>query len=186
MIELLLTYKYLIIIPLAIVEGPITMIVCGFLVTLGILNPLLVYLIMVLGDIIGDMVQYYIGYFGKGLLPYFKITEEKLEKGRKYFNENHTKAIIMSKVVYGIGFTGLIVGGALRIPYGRYFKTCMLVSAVQYAIIFIIGIFFGHAYIIIEKYLNYYAAISSIAVLIVLLFIFIRNYKKRINEKINI
>src|SRR3989344_2076963 len=140
MLELLLTYKYLILIPLAIVEGPIVMIICGLLITLGILNPLLVYLIMVLGDIVGDLVQYYMGYYGKIFLPYFKITEEKLEKIRTYFNENYKKAILMSKLVYGIGFTGLVVAGTLHVPFGRYFRTCGLISVTQYAIWLIIGI----------------------------------------------
>lgn len=186
MIELLLTYKYWIIIPLAIFEGPMAIIVCGFLVTLGVLNPLFVYLIMVLGDVIGDLFQYYIGYHGKRFLPYFKITEEKLEKTKIYFNENHKKAVIMSKLVYGVGFTGLIAFGALRIPYKKYFKTAVLVSAVQYAILLVIGILFGHAYAVIEKYLNYYAAVSSIIALVVLLFVFIGKYKKKVGKKINL
>ena len=118
MVELLLTYKYLILIPLSIVEGPILMIVCGPLIMLGVLNPLLVYLIIVFGDIVGDFAQYYIGYYGKRLLPYFKITEEKLEKTKTYFNENYKKAIIMSKDVYGIGITGLVAACAVHIPFG--------------------------------------------------------------------
>ncbi len=177
MVELLLTYKYLILIPLSIVEGPILMIVCGPLIVLGILNPLLVYLIIVSGDIVGDIAQYYMGYYGKRLLPYFKITEEKLEKAEAYFNENYKKAIIMSKVVYGIGFTGLVAAGALHSPFGRYFKICGMVSLVQYAIWFVIGILFGNMYLVIEKYLNYYAAIVSVVVLIIILFAFIRKYK---------
>lgn len=177
MVELLLTYKYLILIPLSIVEGPILMIVCGPLIMLGVLNPLLVYLIIVFGDIVGDFAQYYIGYYGKKFLPYFKITEEKLEKAKTYFNENYKKAIIMSKVVYGIGFTGLVAAGALHIPFGRYFKTCGLVSLVQYAIWFVVGILFGNMYLMIEKYLNYYAAIASVIALIIILFAFIRKYK---------
>ncbi|KKQ47448.1 MAG: hypothetical protein US65_C0010G0006 [Candidatus Yanofskybacteria bacterium GW2011_GWC2_37_9] len=177
MVELLLTYKYLILIPLSIVEGPVLMIVCGPLIVLGILNPLLVYLIIVFGDIVGDFAQYYIGYRGKRFLPYFKITEEKLEKAETYFNENYKKAIVMSKIVYGIGFTGLVAAGALHIPFGRYFKTCGIVSLIQYAIWFVIGILFGNMYVVIEKYLNYYAAIVSLIILIILLFAFIRKYK---------
>lgn len=184
MLELLLTYKYLVIIPLAIFEGPITMIVCGLLVTLGILNPLFVYLIMVLGDVIGDAVQYYIGYYGKGLLPYFKVTEEKLEKVKIYLQQNHNKAIVMSKIVYGIGFTGLIALGTLRVPYKRYFKVCVLVSAIQYAAFLVIGLIFGHAYVAIEQYLNYYAAIVSVVALVVLLMVIVRKYKKVIETNL--
>jgi len=177
MLELLLTYKYIILMPLAIIEGPIIAVVCGFLITLKVFNPLLVYIILVIGDIVGDGIVYYVGYSGKKLLKYFKITDEKLEKAKEYFKDNHKKAIIISKLVHGIGFTGLIAAGASHVPYKRYFKTCTLISVVQSAIMILIGVFFGHAYVVIEKYLNYYAAIISVLALVILLFVFIRKYK---------
>ena len=177
MLELLLTYKYLILMPLAIIEGPIIAVICGFLVTLGIFNPLLTYAILVAGDIVGDGVIYYIGYSGKRFLKYFRITEEKLEKAKTYFHENHHKAIAMSKLVHGIGFTGLIAAGATHVPYKRYFKTCTLISLIQSVIMMLIGFLFGHAYVQIEKYLNYYAALVSIGALVFLLFFFLRKYK---------
>jgi|SRR3989344_2758234 len=186
MIELLLTYKYLILIPLSIIEGPIVTVIAGFLVTLKFFNLFLIYIIMVAGDVVGDGIAYSFGYFGKRFLHYFKITDEKLEKAKKYFNENHRKAIFASKVVYGLGTTGLITAGILHVPYKKYFKTCVLISAVQSLILIMIGVLFGHAYVVIEKYLNYYAAIGSVIVLIILLFVFIRNYKKKIGEKTNL
>ena len=177
MIELLLIYKYLILMPLAIIEGPIIAVICGFLITLGVFNPLFVYLILVIGDIVGDGMVYYIGYSGKKLLKYFKITEEKLEKAKTYFHENHNKAIIISKLVHGIGFTGLIAAGASHVPYKRYLKTCGLISVIQSAVMMIIGALFGHAYVQIGKYLNYYAAGVSVIILVILLIIIIRKYK---------
>ena len=180
MISLLLTYKYIILIPLAIIEGPIVTVICGFLVTLKVFNPFAVYGVMVLGDIVGDGIIYYLGYSGKRFLKYFKITEEKLEKAKTYFHENHKKAILMSKLVHGIGFTGLIAAGASHVPYKRYFKTCTLISIIQSAIMLLIGILFGHAYVQIGKYLNYYAALASVVVFVILLFVFIRKYKLKI------
>lgn len=177
MIELLLTYKYLILMPLAIIEGPIIAVICGFLITLGVFNPLLTYVILVLGDIVGDAGVYYIGYSGKRFLKYFRVTEEKLEKAKIYFHENHKKAIFASKLAHGIGFTGLIAAGASHVPYKRYFKTCTSISVVQSAVMLIVGVFFGHAYLVIEKYLNYYAALVSMLLLVVLLFVFIKKYK---------
>lgn len=177
MIELLLTYKYLILIPLSIIEGPIVTVVAGFLATLGVFNPLLVYVIMVIGDIIGDGTIYYIGHSGKRFLKYFKVTEEKLEKAKTYFHENHKKAIVTSKLAHGIGFTGLLAAGASHTPYKRYFKTCALISVIQSFIMLMIGMLFGRAYTVIGKYLNYYAAFASVAVLISLLFAIIQKYK---------
>ena len=163
--------------PLAIIEGPIIAVICGFLVTLKVFNPLLVYVILVLGDIVGDGGIYYLGYSGKRFLKYFKVTEEKLEKAKTYFRDNHKKAIFMSKLVHGIGFTGLLAAGASHVPYKKYFKTCALISIVQSAVMILIGVLFGHAYVQIGKYLNYYAAGISIIVLIVLLIVFIKKYK---------
>lgn len=177
MIELLLTYKYIILIPLSIIEGPIVSVVCGFLVTLGVFNPFVVYVVMVIGDIVGDGIIYYIGYSGKRFLKYFRVTEEKLEKAKQYFHENHKKAIIMSKLMHGIGFTGLLAAGASHVPYKRYFKTCTLISLIQSFVMLIIGILFGHAYVVIGKYLDYYAAGMSVIVLVVLLIVFIKKYK---------
>ena len=177
MIPLLLTYKYIILIPLAIIEGPIVTVLCGFLVTLKVFNPLLVYIVMVLGDIVGDAGIYYIGYSGKKFLKYFRITEDKLEKAKQYFKYNHKKAITMSKLVHGIGFTGLVAAGASHVPYKKYFKTCALISVIQSFVMLIIGIFFGHAYVVIGKYLNYYAAGVSVVALIVILIVFIKKYK---------
>jgi len=94
-----------------------------------------------------------------------------------YFRENHKKAIIMSKLVHGLGFTGLIAAGASHVPYTRYFKTCALISIIQSFVLLLIGIFFGHAYVVIGKYLNYYAAGVSVVVLVVLLFVFIKKYE---------
>jgi membrane protein DedA with SNARE-associated domain len=182
MLELILTYKYLILVPFSIIEGPIVTVICGFLITLGVLNPFLVYIIAVLGDILGDAMIYYTGYSSKKLLKYFKVTDEKLEQTKKYFNDNHKKAIFTSKLAHGIGFTGLLAAGALHIPYKRYFITCSLISVVQSLIMLIVGIFFGHAYVQIGKYLNYYAAFASIALLAILVFIFIRKYKISIKK----
>ena len=103
-----------------------------------------------------------------------------MEKAKIYFHENHKKAIAMSKLAHGIGFTGLLAAGASHVPYKRYFKTCTFISIVQSFIMLMIGILFGHAYVQIGKYLNYYAALVSVIVLVVLLFVVIRKYKMNI------
>ncbi len=183
MIHLLLTYKYFILIPLSIIEGPIVTVIAGFLVTLKVFNPFVVYVVMVIGDIVGDAGIYYIGYSGKKYLHFFKITEEKLETAKQYFSNNHKKAIIVSKLAHGIGFTGLIAAGATHVPYKKYFITCTTISAIQSLVMLLLGIFFGHAYVLIGKYLDYYAAAASVIVVFVIVFLYIR--KKKMGIKIS-
>jgi membrane protein DedA with SNARE-associated domain len=169
--------------PLAIIEGPIVSVAAGFLTTHGVFNPLLVFLVMVAGDIIGDGIFYFIGYKGKKLFHYFKINEEKIEKAKIYFQENHKKAIAASKIMWGIGTAGLIAAGALHISYKRYFKTCALYSLGQSFVMIFLGIFFGQAYLMIGKYFNYYAAlISVLAIALLIFFVFIQKYKQNKKE----
>lgn len=177
-ITLLLTYKYLILVPIAIVEGPIASVIAGFLVTLGFLNIFFVYVIIVLGDIIGDTALYYLGYGGKTILnkygSFLGITQERLEQAKRYFETKHQKAIILSKIIHGVGVAGLVTAGILRIPYRRYIKSCITVTIPQSAILLLTGILFGHAYLQIGKYLDYFAATISIVVLAVVAFLFYR------------
>lgn len=168
---LLFTYKYAILLPLAIIEGPIISVVAGFLVALGILDALLVYGIVVAGDLIGDTLAYSFGYWGARVIhthgPRFGVTAEKLEYAKGYFNAHQQKAVVLSKLVHGIGVTGLIAAGSLHVPYRRYIKICFSVTFFQAAIFLTIGILFGHAYAQISKYLDYIAATASIMVLAV-------------------
>ena len=185
---LILAYRYPILIPFSIFEGPITAVIAGFLVSTGLMNIYVVYSIIVLSDVVGDALFYSIGYYGLGFImkrgSRFGITKEKMDRTNDYFKENHRKAIVLSKLVHGIGSTGLIAAGSLKIPYLRYFKTCLLVSIVQSMFFMVLGIFFGGTYVQISKYLNYFAAIVSvIALVVVIIVIYKRMDVKKFKEE---
>ena len=65
---LLETYKYLFLLPLAIIEGPIVAIIVGFLTTLKVFDTYISYAILVVGDVIGDSSLYALGRWGTSLL----------------------------------------------------------------------------------------------------------------------
>lgn len=180
-LSLLLVYKYTILIPLSIIEGPIIAIVAGFFVSLGIMNLIVVYLILVAGDIIGDGGLYALGRWGNLTLvkigPKLGITEKKMEEAKEFFDKHHGKAVSLSKFIHGIGFTGLIMAGILKIPYAKYFKTCLLITLIQSIIMILTGFFFGHAYVQTSKYLNEYAAVVSVATLSALVVFIIYKFK---------
>lgn len=178
-IQLLLSYKYAILLPLAVVEGPIITVVAGFLVTLGYMDIFLVYLVVVLGDFTGDTIFYSAGKWGKGFIHkyghYIGATAEKLQQAKQTFADKHTKAVIMSKVFHGVGVAGLVAAGALSVPYSRYIKTCMGIALVQSAVFLFVGIVFGHAYLRIAKYLDLYS--STIGIMVVVLLVLTILYK---------
>lgn len=172
-IALLLAYKYYILLPLSIIEGPIITVIAGFLASTHLINAFVVYGVVILGDLIGDTLLYSLGrWSGAKVTKYGKylgVTEERLVYAKDYFANHHRKAVITSKLVHGIGVSGLVTAGVLRIPYGRYMRTCLLISLAQSAVFLAIGYLFGSAYMKIGQYLDYFAAGISIVALLVII-----------------
>ena len=126
---------------------------------------------------------YYVGPHRQRHLSFFRVKEKNLEDAKKYFADNHVKALITSKLVHGLGFTGLLAAGAVRVPYGKYFLTCAIISIIQSTILLLLGIVFAGAYLQIGKYLNDYAAIVSAIFVFLVGWLIFRHYNKRKNYR---
>src|ERR1700681_839043 len=103
LINLLAHYKYLILFPLAIVEGPILAVIAGFLCSRGFLNPFLVFPVIVLGDITGDTMCYPLGRWGvpkfiKKISYWFGVNPKSINRARIYFDANPIRTISLSKI----------------------------------------------------------------------------------------
>ena len=155
--------------------------------SIKIFNIFLAYIVLVFGDLIGDSFYYSLGRLGGSSLAKhghrIGVTAEKLEKAKQYFANYHHRALIMSKLVYGVGLSGLIAAGALKISFKKYFKTCFFIAVCQSAVLLAVGFFFGSAYLKIGKYLNTYAAIISIVALFLIGFFIFSVIKKNIRLK---
>ena len=167
---LLAKYKYLILFPIAVLEGPFAAIIAGFLSSSGIFNIFLVYLFIVTGDMVGDSFYYFLGRLsGSSIVKHghhIGITTDKLENAKDYFNNYHHRALVISKLAYGVGVSGLIAAGILKISYKRFIKTCLYIAVIQSAFLISIGFIFGHAYL--QQYLNIYAKIILVITLILI------------------
>lgn len=168
-------YGVWILLPIAIIEGPVATVIGGFMASLGQLSLLSVFGIVVFGDILGDAGFYILGRWGirhvHRFARIFGITEEKRKRVTHFFNTHEKKALIFSKVAHGIGVTGLLTAGAIKIPYHRYVRMCGLVSILQALLFLVVGYFFGHAYKQILGTLNIVSTFVSILVVIALAFI---------------
>lgn len=181
----ILKYRYFILFPLSIIEGPIIAIVAGFLCRQGILNFLIVYCILIAGDIIGDSMYYALGYwsnspFAMKLVNRMGIKKDRLEKVKFYFGSNPFKAITLSKLILGVGVAGLFLAGKSKISYARFFTICLIISFVQCLLYLIIGWFFGEFYLQINHYFNYIASMSIVVVLATVLFYTVRSKFKKL------
>jgi membrane-associated protein len=178
LILLLTNYGYFILFPISVIEGPIITIIAGFLSSLGIMNVFIAYAVVMAGDVVGDSGLYWIGRLGGSFFSrYFKKQNEKIERVKEYFTTHQQKAIALSKIFHGIGITGLLAAGSLKVPYKRYITICFLTTAAQSVVLITVGVLFGHAYIQLNRYLNYYAAATIVIGLILIFIIAIRKLK---------
>ncbi len=81
LIALLLQYRYVLIVPVAIVGGPPFSILLGFIVRFSTLTFIPTYICLMLGELIGDAGWYWIGYrygerFIKRFGKYVSITDK--------------------------------------------------------------------------------------------------------------
>lgn len=178
-------YKYFILFPLAVIEGPILAILAGFLCSTGVMNPLFVYPIIVLGDTTGDSICYLAGRSGnqtflKRIIRRVGVSAEQLNKVSGSLSRHPVKTISLSKIILGIGVAGIYLAGLTRVPYYRFIRVCVLTSMIQYSVYLTIGILSGSAYKQINHYLNFFSAVSITAAAATIAFLFIRSIRKRI------
>ena len=154
----LLIYKYFIAFPLAIVEGPIIMVACGFLLRLGVFSFWPVYLVLMFGDFTADIIWYFVGYYGARKFAvrwgkYFSVTPEALEKLENLFKHHHDKILFLSKITMGFGFAlaTLIAAGMARVPLKKYALFNFLGGFIWTALLIGVCYFFGHLYTLIDK-----------------------------------
>jgi len=183
-VVLLEHYGYYILFPLAVIEGPIITIIAGFLVTIGIFNPFIVYGVVVAGDIVGDSFWYGVGRFGGGPITTFLervsgIKKATIQKAKGMMEKNRFKTTMLFKFSQGIGFAGFIAAGMVRVYYPLFVLACLIITLMQSAVFLTIGLLFGKAYEQIGTYFNYFAyGVIALAVLGLVLWYFLKGRKK--------
>lgn len=157
-----IAYKYLVIFPIAVIEGPIITILSGFAASLGYVNLWIAYPVIVVADLVGDSLYYLIGRFGREKFiikygHYIGVTFNRLKQLERHFERHPHKTFIIGKIAHGIGTMVLIAAGLAKVPYKKLIITNVLPTAAKSLIFILVGFYFGQAYVRLNSYLNYLA-----------------------------
>lgn len=179
---LILQYKYFFLFPVTVLEGPIITVIAGFFVSQGALNFLLTYLVVVTGDLTGDIFFYYLGKYGRLKLidrwgHYFGANRERVNKLMEQMQKNTAKVMITGKIIEGTGALVQMTAGAAHIKFRQFFILNLIPTLPKSLLYLLLGFYFGQAYVVIAKYLDYasYIAVIAIAIFIVI-YILIKKY----------
>ncbi|MDP2691246.1 MAG: DedA family protein [bacterium] len=182
-IELLTTYKYHLLFPWAVVEGPIISVIGGFLWSLGIFDPFKTYFLLVIADLIGDTFYYSVGRFGgrpfiRRWGRYLGVTEERLLKTEVHFQHHAGKTLAIGKT-QPWGMLVLVTSGLSKMSYFRFILLNFAVTIFKSILLMLLGYYFGKSYTLISRYFGLYGKISVIltALLMIAYFLFIKRRK---------
>lgn len=132
-------------------EGSVAMMTGGLLLHLGHVALVPLFIALFAGDILSDIMWYFIGYFGarRFLLKYGKyinITAPILEKVEGKFHEHHLRILVISKLTMGFGFATAILAtaGMLRVSFIRYLTINILCGLLWVSLLISIGYYFGN------------------------------------------
>lgn len=181
---LIIHYRYALLLPIAIVEGPIVTIIAAFLASTGVLNVYLVYLIAVAGDIIGDCIYYAIGRSGGYALihkygKYLGITEERIKAVEAHYDRHFLKTLIFGKVTQAPVLAVIVVAGITKTNFWKFFWSVVLVTIPKALVFTLVGYFLGKSFPAFAHYLDSYLALMWVALILGFIFYWlIKRYRE--------
>jgi len=190
-IAIFLQYKYPTLVVLSFFEGPYIMMLSGLLLKLGIVTLIPVYIALSLGDLLADIVWYYVGYyFGNKFVhrfgKFFDINAESIENTKELFSRHRKKILLGSKVTAGFGLSlaTLITAGIVKAPFGEYILLNFFGQFVWTAVMLSVGYFFGNLYIVIDNVLGRVFIVGIAILALYLLLRFSRRLGRRAKENL--
>jgi membrane protein DedA with SNARE-associated domain len=150
--HLIIEYRYWILIPLAIIEGPIVAFIAGTLASIGYFNIYVLAIVFFVRDMGMDAIYYYSGYFGgqtafvKRMLGKMNVQESHLSELRLLWDEHPARTMFIGKLSYGIAQAFIVAAGVVKMNIREFFTYGALVAVAQFGTLLLVGYFFGNAF----------------------------------------
>lgn len=147
--ELILQYRYWILIPLSLVEGPVVALVAGTLAAVGYFNIYLLCVLFFIRDVGLDLGYYAMGHFGgrtafaQKMLKKIGVTPDHLEHVRGLWTKRPGVTMLIGKLSYGIASAFIVVAGMIKMRLRDFVFYGSLVAILQYGTLLLLGYFFG-------------------------------------------
>ena len=170
-VGLLNQYGYFLLLPAAVIEGPIIIVIAAFLASTGIFNIYIVYVIAILGDIIGDIMYYWIGRAGRRtIIPkygkYLGVTEAKIAAAEAHYDKHLWKTLTFGKVTQAPILVIMVLAGATRADFWKYLFIVSVISVPKALVFTALGYYVGQSYTLFDHYFQVYLRWAGILLLI--------------------
>jgi len=135
--------------PLMIIEGPVATLIAAMMASLGAFNAFVVLFFSIIGDVIGDVALYGLGYkYGMGFVrhigKYVGITERLVLRMEKYFTRHGGKTIFAVKSTTGLCWATFTAAGIVKMDFKKFLKFSFLGGIVWSGFLVAMGYFYGY------------------------------------------
>ncbi|MEX2515043.1 MAG: VTT domain-containing protein [Candidatus Paceibacterota bacterium] len=159
-------YGYIALLFLFIVEGPVTGIISGVLISLGLLAFLPVFFLYVIGTLISDSVLYFLfrngnrkfkkNQLGRWITARLDVLLNKAdEQWREKFQDNYFSLMLFSRLapINLLSQFVVMMAGVTRIPTKKFYAPILIAQPIWSAAIIATGFYFGNVITNPEKML---------------------------------
>jgi membrane protein DedA with SNARE-associated domain len=144
----LMAYGSILILPLAVVEGPLVSIAAGLLSAQGFLDWPWALAMLVLGDVLGDLLYYWVGRTGKPgltrLLGRLGMRSTVSPDLQRHLTDHAAKMLCIGKWTQSLGVVVLVGSGMLRVPLAKFVLVNLMATLPKSGVLFGIGWFAGN------------------------------------------
>ncbi len=152
----LIAYGSVLILPLSVIEGPVVSIVTGFLSGQGYFHWYWALCLLVAGDVIGDVLFYWLGRTGRtplaGLVRRLGVRRTVPREVQDGLRQNAAKMLFIGKWTHSIGWFVLIGSGMLHLPLPRFIVLNLLATIPKSAVLFSVGYFATDCFPLLERH----------------------------------
>jgi len=170
------------------IPGSVIVFFAGFFAKLGLLNLTWVYILSILGAILGDLASYLFGrYCGKDFLhkygKYFLIKREYVYASYNLAHEHTGKSLVLGRLHPLTRTAAPFIVGSHKVGFGK-FMFFNIIGGVLWGLIFVsLGYAFGQGYKIAEDVERWLIIGTVILIIVIYSRFFIKNLFKKINGK---
>ena len=163
-----------------------TLPLAGFIASQGKLSVELIILASVLGDLVGGIIAYYVGYlYGKRVITafirkyrkYVLLRESEFTRAMTLLEKYGSPTVFFLKLIPGLKTYTSVAAGMSKIKLPKYIVSSVLASTIYNSILVILGFYLGKNWRIISSYFGKAQLVVIGIIVIGTLFIFNRRLK---------
>ncbi len=168
--------------PVAIIEGPIATVIAGYLGHLGFLNLYVAFVVVVLADLVGDTLFYWLGARGIGWIsPRWRVRlglhEQRLADIARHYKTQGGRTLVIGKLTHSLGMVALVAAGVARMRFWPFLGYNLVATIPKSGLFLLLGYSLGYAYQQVNAWIFWLSLVPLAALGLYLLFRYLSRKK---------